>query len=51
MYSANYEKVKQYYNTGLWSKSMLINAVGRWITKEEYEKIVQEKYVDGKELM
>ena len=39
--SKNYEKVKHYYEAGLWSKARVYAVVGRWITKEEYEEIMQ----------
>ena len=38
--SAKYETVKRYYEKGLWSEAMVRNAVGRWITAEECEKIL-----------
>ena len=40
--SEKYETVKNYYEKGLWSESMVRNAVGRWITEEECEKILAE---------
>ena len=43
--SKNYEKVKRYYEKGLWSKTRVHNAVGKWITEEEYLQITGEKYV------
>lgn len=43
--SKNYMKVKGYYDSGLWSKKKLKNAVGKWITEEEYEQITGEEYV------
>ncbi len=42
--SAKYEKVKSYYEKGYWSKAWVYNAVGRWITAEEYEQITGEVY-------
>ena len=42
--SKNYYKVKDYYERGLWSSERVYNAVGRWITAEEYEEITGEKY-------
>lgn len=42
--SKNYNKVKDYYDSGLWSKAMVKNAVGRWITEEEYKLITSEDY-------
>lgn len=41
--SKNYSKVKAYYATGLWSIGMVRNAVGRWITAEEFVEITGEK--------
>jgi hypothetical protein len=43
-HSKNFEKVKNYYDMGLWSKSKVYNAVGRWITPEEYKEITGEDY-------
>jgi hypothetical protein len=42
--SKNYAKVKQYYEMGLWNKSMVLNAVGRWITADEYKTITGDDY-------
>lgn len=43
--SKNYEKVKKYYEEGLWNKTQVKNAVIKdWITPEEYEIITGEKY-------
>ena len=40
-----YEKVKKYYESGFWTKTMVRNAVKKnWITKEEYKEIVGEDY-------
>ena len=33
--SKNYEKVKKYYDIGVWNKARVYNAVGKWITEEE----------------
>lgn len=38
-----YEKVKNYYTYGLWSISMVRNAVDKWITAEQFEEITGEK--------
>ena len=46
-HSKKYEKVKNYYNNGdngLWTKTQVYNAVGRWITAEEYKEITGEDY-------
>jgi len=40
--SKNYSKVKKYYDSGLWSLAMVRNAVGRWITPEEFMEITGE---------
>lgn len=37
--SKNFLKVEKYYNAGLWSLGMVRNAVGRWITAEEFTEI------------
>lgn len=38
--SSKYEKVKNYFDNGLWSASRVANAVVKgWITEEEFEKI------------
>ena len=44
--SAKFDKVNNYYNNGkgLWSKKMVKNAVGRWITTAEYKLITGEEY-------
>lgn len=42
--SKNYEELKKFYNLKLWSKKMVIKAVGRWITEEEFEQITGERY-------
>ena len=42
--SKNYSKVKKYYENGLWSLAMVRNAVGRWITAEEFTEITSEVY-------
>ena len=44
-YSAKFEKVKWWYDNGYWNKQMVYNAVGRWITAEEYLLITGEEYV------
>ena len=48
-HSKNYEKVKKYYDTGVWSKAKVYNMVtnpksGPWITAAEYEQITGEPY-------
>ena len=40
-----FEKVKKYYDSGLWNVKMVRNAVGKkWITVEEFEEITKETY-------
>lgn len=43
-HSKKFNQVKTYYDNGLWSKKRVWDAVGRWITAEEYEEIVGEPY-------
>ena len=40
--SPKFELVKWYYDRRLWNSSMVKNAVGRWITKDECGKILGE---------
>lgn len=42
--SRKFNQVKHYYDTGLWSKAKVHNAVGRWITAEEYQTITGKPY-------
>lgn len=43
--SPKFNKVKKYYDSGLWNKAMVRNAVVKgWITAEEYELITGESY-------
>ena len=43
--SKMYEKVKKYYNTGLWSEERVRNMVIKGIiTEEEYKDIVGNEY-------
>lgn len=42
--SKNFDRVKDYYDNGVWNKARVHNAVGKWITAEEYEEITGEKY-------
>lgn len=42
--SKKYSKVKSYYEAGLWSLEMVRNAVGRWITEEEYTEITGKEF-------
>lgn len=43
--SANYEKVKTYYEKKLWSFDRVKKAVGRWITAEEFKIITGTEYI------
>lgn len=44
-HSPKYEKVKEYFNKGLWNEEMVRNAVVKgWITVEEYYLITNEPY-------
>lgn len=43
-HSANFEKVKYYYDNGIWSITRVHTAVGKWITAAEYEEITGEPY-------
>lgn len=42
--SKNFEKVRNYYAKKLWTLEMVNNAVGRWITAEEYKEITGLEY-------
>lgn len=43
--SANYKKVKNYYDEGRWSAERVAKAVEKgWITEEEYAEITGENY-------
>lgn len=39
-HSAKFEKVKGYYDSGLWTESMVRNAIGKWITEDEADDII-----------
>lgn len=42
----SFERIKYYYDAGLWNKMMVKMAVKKGvITKEQYEEIVGEKYL------
>ena len=44
-HSKNYEKVKNYYDKGLWSIERVRQAVVKgWITEEEFAEITGEEY-------
>lgn len=40
-HSENFEKVKSYYDRGLWSASRVIAAIGKWITEAEADEIME----------
>lgn len=39
-HSKNYDKVKTYYERGMWSEDRVRAAVGKWITEEECAEII-----------
>ena len=43
-HSKNFEKVERYFARGMWSKDRVHDAVGKWITADEYEEITGEAY-------
>lgn len=44
-HSKKYEKVKTYYDRGVWTIDMVRNAVVKgWITEEEFAEITGEEY-------
>lgn len=44
-HSAKFYRVQNYYDNGVWNKTMVHNAVDKnWITKEEYKEIMGEDY-------
>lgn len=45
MQSKNFEKVRKYYKNRLWDLKKVHDAVGRWITAEEFKTITGEEYV------
>lgn len=53
-HSKNFEKVKKYYDAGLWNKQRVYNAVANptsnpWITAMEYEEITGEEYITNQQ--
>jgi len=45
-HSPKYDKVKEYYDKGLWGITAVRQAVVKgWITESEYEEIVGESYI------
>ncbi len=49
--SKNFEKIKSYYDSGLWTKNQVHNVVGKktGITPDEYEQITGEVYEESEE--
>lgn len=43
--SKNYEKVKGYFEKGLWDEKRVYQAVNRWITKIEFQEITGKEYL------
>lgn len=39
-----YEKVRSFYISKLWPINWVTNAVGKWITEEEFQEITGLKY-------
>jgi hypothetical protein len=39
-HSPNFDKVKDYYDRGLWPAERVEKAVGKWLTAEEAEEIL-----------
>ena len=42
--SLRFDTVKRHYDNNAWDKGQVADAVGRWITAEEYEEITGEAY-------
>lgn len=38
--SKMFEKIKKYYEEGLWSEEWVRNAEGKWLTEEEVKEIL-----------
>ena len=50
MHSEMYERIKLWYEKGLWTKDKVYAAVGKGlITAAEYEELTGEPYVPGQE--
>lgn len=44
---SKYEKVKSYFDSGLWSINRVANAVTKgWITAEEYKEITGAEFIE-----
>ncbi len=48
-HSKNFEKVKKFFDEGMWNEARVHNAVGRWITEEEYAEIIGFSYNPNEE--
>ena len=46
-HSKKFKTVKSYYDKGLWTEAMVSNAVGRWITEEEANEIINGQEPEG----
>ena len=44
MHSKWYDKVKKWYDQGLWTLDMVFSAVPKMITADEYEQITGQPY-------
>lgn len=42
--SEKFEVVKRYYQDRLWTENQVRNAVGKWISKKEFELITGKEY-------
>lgn len=42
-HSPKYQKVREYYGRGLWTRAMVEQAVDRWITRSECSEILKEQ--------
>ena len=47
--SKNFEKVKRFFDADLWSEKWVLNAVGKWITVDEFQEITGKEYGQLKE--
>lgn len=43
-HSEKFEKVRGYYKNRLWNLTQVRNAVGKWITEEEYQEITGKEF-------
>ncbi len=41
---SKYEKVKNFYDARLWPLNWVENAVGKWITADEFQEITGKEY-------